>query len=150
MRWAPLVGLLLVAAVGCSAGHRSTTGAVISDDGRIGPLHMDRSDRADVVTFAGRPDVERRGVEYDSTPYLALGYDCFAKPSDDAFPVLETPAAGRSGPNCKTVFWINRRTGRLGNFYSASASFSESHGVRIGMRTAKAEQLVHKLVYVGC
>ena len=151
MRWAfPLGLLILAAATGCGAGHRSSAGAVIYADGRIGPLRADRSNRADVIAFAGRPDAERRGVEYGSTPYLALGYSCSAKAKDDAFPVLETPETGRTGPNCKTVFWLNRRTGRLGDFYTASARFSESHGVRIGMRTARAERLVHELVYVGC
>ena len=43
-----------------------------------------------------------------------------------------------------------RRTGRLGNFFTESSRYSESHGVRIGMRTARAERLLHQLVYVGC
>jgi hypothetical protein len=151
MRWALPLGLLLLltAGLGCGEGHRSVR-AVISEDGRIGALRMDRSGRADVIAFAGRPDVERRGVEYDSTPYLAIGYDCSANADDDAFPVLETPKTGRAGPYCKTVFWISRRTGRLGDFFTASAHFSESHGVRIGMRTTEAQRLVDKLVYVGC
>jgi len=94
---------------------------------------MDRSTRADVIAVAGRPDVERRGVEYDATPYIALGYACSSKPNDDAFPVLETPGTGRTGPYCKTVFWVNRRTRRLGDFYTSSVRYSERHGVRIGM-----------------
>jgi hypothetical protein len=151
VRWAlPLGVLILTAATGCGAGHRASAGAVISDDGRIGLLRVDRSNRADVIAFVGRPDAERRGLEYDSIPYLALGYSCSATAKDDAFPMLETAAAGRSGPHCKTVFWLNRRTGRLGDFYTASTRFSESHGVHIGMQTARAERLVHELVYVGC
>jgi hypothetical protein len=130
MRWAlPLALLLVPAGAACGEGHRS---AVISADGRIGALRMDRSDRGDVIRFAGRPDVERRGVEYDSTPYLAIGYVCSAEANDDAFPVLKTLATSRKRPYCKTVFWINLLTGRLGDFFTASARFSESRGVRIG------------------
>jgi hypothetical protein len=111
---------------------------------------MDRSSRADVIAVAGRPDAELRGVEFDSTPYTALGYRCSARLKDEEFPVLETPQSGRHGPSCNTVFWINRRTGRLGDFYTSSGRYTESHGVRIGMPTARAEHFVHKLVYVGC
>ena len=106
--------LFLTAAVGCGSMHRTGVGAVVSDRGRIGPLRMDRSDRAEVIAFAGRPDVERRG-EFFLTPYLALGYDCFAKRSDDRFSVREATVGG-SGPYCKTIYWINQRTGRLGDF----------------------------------
>jgi hypothetical protein len=149
--WALALGLLLVtAAAGCGAGHGAGAGGIVFEDGRIGPLRMNRSDQAEVIAFAGRPDVKRRAVEYDSTPYVALGYDCSSEPNDDAFPVLETPASSRNGPYCRTVFWISRRTGRLGDFFTASPRFSESHGVRIGMPTAKAERLLHKLVYMGC
>jgi hypothetical protein len=103
-----------------------------------------------VIGFEGRPDVERRGVEYGATPYLALGYACSAKPNDDAFPVLETPRTGRAGPYCRTVFWVNRRTRKLGDFYTSSKRYSERHGVRIGMPTAAVEHILHQRVYLGC
>jgi hypothetical protein len=135
---------------GCTSDHPSAAHEVLTASGRIGSLRIDRSTHADVVAFAGRPDVERRGVEYDSTPYLALGYACLAKPNDDAFPLLESPRTGRTGPYCKTVFWLNRRTRKLGDFYTSSARYSERHGVGIGMSTAAAEHLLHRRVYVGC
>ena len=151
MRWGFLaVSIPALLAAGCTSGHRSAIHAVLTASGRIGPLQIDRSTRADVIAFAGRPDVERRGVEYDATPYIALGYACSSKPNDDAFPVLETPGTGRTGPYCKTVFWVNRRTRRLGDFYTSSVRYSERHGVRIGMPTAAAEHLLHQRVYVGC
>jgi hypothetical protein len=137
-------------ASGCSSGHASASHVVVTPSARIGPLQMDRSTRADVIVFSGQPDVERRGVEYDSTPYVALGYSCAAKPNDEAFPVLETPGKGRTGPYCKTVFWMNQRTGKLGDFYTSSAKYSEVHGVRIGMKTGAAERLLHEPVDVGC
>jgi hypothetical protein len=69
-------------------------------------------------------------------------YDCSNKP-DYGWPIARATS-------CKTVFFVNRRTGRLGNFYTQSSRFSERHGVRIGMHTAKAERLLHRVVYVGC
>jgi hypothetical protein len=151
MRWAVPLALLVLAAA-CSSGHRPASRAVVSASGRIGPLRVDRSTRGDVIAFAGRPDAERGGAEAigpGAQHFSALGYDCSEKPHDDAFG-LRYPPNGRPGPFCRTVFWINRRTGRLGDFYTPSAGYSESHGVRIGMATAKAEALLHKLAYVGC
>jgi hypothetical protein len=145
MRWALAVGLLLTATACGSPRH-----VVISQDGRIGPLRMDRSTRADVISLAGKPDAERKGVEYDSTPYVAIGYGCSASLGDDAFPLLEIPGKGRVGPDCRTVFWINRRTSRLGDFYTVSRRYTESHGVRIGMGTATAERLLQEKASVGC
>lgn len=142
--------LLALLAAGCASGHRSSAHALLTATGRIGSLQMDRSTRVDVIAFAGRPDVERRGVEYDGTPYLALGYGCSAKAQHYAFPVLETPRAGRAGPYCNTVFWVNQRTHRLGDFYTSSRRYSERHGVRIGMTTAAAENILRQRVYVGC
>jgi len=110
---------------------------------------MGRSSRANVIAFLGAPDAERRGSESGGPPFRALGYECSGKPNDAAFPLLETPR-GRLGPYCKTVFWINSRNGRLGNFYTTSPRYSESHGVRIGMKTAEAEHLLGRRVGVGC
>jgi hypothetical protein len=139
VRLAGVLALILLAS-GCSSGDKST--AVLTATGRIGPLQMDRSTRADVIAFAGHPDAERRGRYSNFPPYRALGYDC-TKERDRGFPL-------DNRTSCKTVFFVNQRTGRLGNFYTESSEFSERHGVRIGMRTAKAERLLHQIVYVGC
>ncbi len=147
MRRGTVVLAVALVATGCSSSGRNT---VIFDTGRIGPLKVDRSSATDVIAYAGSPDVDVGGVEYGGTPYRALGYDCSREPSDDLFPVLETPRAGRHGPSCKTVFWINSRTRRLGDVYTSSNHYSEEHGVRIGMKTASAERLLHVRAVVGC
>jgi hypothetical protein len=103
---------------------------------------MDVSTRADVIGFAGRPDAERPGRYSIYNPYRALGYDCSAK-RDSGWPL-----ANRIW--CKTVFFVNRRTGRLGDFYTESSRYYERDGVHIGTPSAKAERLVHRFVYVGC
>jgi hypothetical protein len=144
--WA-LAASVVALAAGCGSGHR----IVVVAPGRVGPLRTDGSSAADVIAFAGRPDVDRRGSVDDGPPYRALGYECSRKRSDDLFPpVLETASARVHGPYCKTVFWINLRTRRLGEFYTASGRYSESNGVRIGMKTGAAERLLHKRVTVGC
>jgi hypothetical protein len=149
MRWALSLALLVLAA-GCSSGRRVDSPAVVSASGRIGPLHVDRSTRADVIAFAGRPDAERKGGEGGGAPpFRALGYGCSGKASLHLFPLLED-SRGRRGPYCQTVFWINERTKRLGNFFTASSRFVESHGVRIGMRSQHAERLLHKRLTAGC
>lgn len=144
MKRTPLV-VAAVFAAGCGSGHHSGS-VVISQSGRIGALQMDRSTRADVIAFAGRPDAERDGAESigpGAQRFRALGYDCSEGAHDDA-EGLVYPPNGHAGPFCRTVFWINRRTGKLGDFYTASARYSESHGVRIGTPTVQAEHLVHR------
>src|SRR5436190_9267332 len=133
--------MLVLPALGCGSAHERPA-AVLTPTGRIGPLRMDMSTRADVIAFAGRPDAERPGRYSGAAPYRALGYDC-SKKRDYGWPISRKTW-------CKTVFFVNERTRRLGNFYTESSRFSERHGVRIGMPTAKAERLLHQLVYVGC
>ena len=145
MRWALPVGVLLLTA-GCGSAHR----VVISAGGHIGPLRMDRSSQADVVSFAGKPDAERQGGEGGGfAGFTAVGYGWGATARDDRFPMLET-ARGREGPYCETVFWVNRHTGGLADFYTSSRKYEERQGVRIGMKTAQAERLLHRRVDVGC
>ena len=103
---------------------------------------MDVSSRADVIAFAGPPNAERQGHYASFSPYHVLGYDC-SKKRDYGWPLDNQTW-------CKTVFFINRRTGRLGNFYTQSSRYYGRHEVRIGMRTAKAESRLHQLVVVGC
>ena len=118
MRWA-LVGLLFLTA-GCGSAHS----VVVSAGGQIGPLRMDRSNQADVVSFAGKPDAERQGGEGGGfAGFTALGYDCGAKERGDRFPLLETPR-GRQGLYCETVFWVNRQTGGLADCRRCRASCS--------------------------
>ena len=109
MRAALLVALLLVVS-GCGSTHRSVA---VSVTGRIGPLRVDRSDRGDVIAFAGRPDAEREGEEFDSVRYRALGYECFETSTLERWPLLP------KGPYCRTVFLVNVKTGKLGNLLPA-------------------------------
>jgi hypothetical protein len=110
--------------------------------GQIGPLQMDSSDRAAVVAFAGRPDATSTGTAPGAyAPYRALGYDCAGNGFDG-----EVQIVGR----CRTVFFLDRRTGKLETFSTSSPQYSEGHGVRIGMTQEEAEDLLHQRLTVGC
>jgi len=117
---------------------------VVSLDGRIGPLQLDVSDRAAVVAFAGKPQLEASGHMTLSAPYDALGYGCSRRTPPGSFPLAPEK------PFCRTIFWINARTGRLETFFSGDPRYSETHGVRAGTVTAVAERLLRKRVLAGC
>lgn len=135
------MSLTTLVLAGCSSGHRSTSRrVVVTASGRVGPLRVDESGRADVVAFAGRPESERRGRYNPYPPYDALGYGCRGKPATD-----------RTGfPACKTVFYLDARSRRLELFYTDDGRYADVHGVHVGMRTATAEHLLHQRVLVGC
>lgn len=145
VRLGQALGSALVAATlaGCSSGHSAAQGrVVVSAGGRIGPLHVDVSDRAAVISFAGRPDSERRG-RYDGgfyEAYDALGYRCAGRPATDSVGV----------PRCKTVFYIDSRKGKLALLYTEDSRFVDQHGVHPGTRTAVAVRRLHQRPFNGC
>ena len=146
------VVVLLTAALAASAcdtsRHMAAEAPIVGVSGRIGPLRVDVSERRAVVAFAGRPDAERRGrspaAPFRSAPYDALGYRCSGGADRDAFPLVS------GGPVCRTVFFIDSRSGRLGTFYTSDPHYRESSGVRVGMPTAEAERLLHHRLHVAC
>jgi len=97
-----------------------------------------------VFAFAGRPDAERRGKEPGYEPYRALGYGCRGNPGRNAMQLAPR------GPYCRTVFFVNVPTGKLGTFFTTSALYRGPHGVRVGMATATAERLLHRRLRVAC
>jgi hypothetical protein len=140
-----LAAVSVASACGSSARARAPAANVtVSVHGRIGPLRMDVSNRSGVVSFAGRPQAERRGRTDHGIRYDALGYGCGGRPGAYAIPLVH------GGPRCRTVFFLKTRSGRLGLFYTTQSRYVESHGVRVGMTTATAERLLRRVVRVGC
>jgi hypothetical protein len=135
---------LVLAMAGCTGSSHSSK-IVVSVAGRVGPLAVDRSGRHAVVHFAGRPDAELHGREPGSPKYDAVGYDCARKPGQVRFPLV----SGRA-PSCRTVFWLDARSGRLEDFYSSDTRYSESHGLEIGTASGVAEKRLHQRLYLGC
>lgn len=137
----PVVGLAALIPAACSSSDTSASKrVVVTANGRIGPLHVDESDRADVTSFAGRPDSERHGRYADYPPFDALGYGCEGK--------LATDAAGV--PRCETVFYLDSRSGKLALVYTEDDRFADVHDVHVGTPTAVAERLLHRRTFVGC
>jgi hypothetical protein len=140
---------LLVLTVACDSGEeRLPAHIVVSADGSIGKLHVDQSDRDAVIAFVGKPEAERHSVERGSSaPYDALGYDCRSRLSRQTFPLVSYPY---HPPYCRTIFWIDVKSGKLENFFTSDSHYVEAHGVGIGMPTRSAERLLHRRLFAGC
>ena len=133
--------LAALALIGCASGHGSGSGRiVVSATGRIGPLRVDKSDRADVISFAGRPESERHGRYVDFPPFDALGYGCRGKKATDEAGI----------PRCKTVFYFDSRSGELELLYTEDNRYVDAHGVHAGTRTPAAERQLHRRAFEGC
>jgi hypothetical protein len=156
-RLAVLSLTVLVLSCGCGS-HRSTADRTIdAATGHIGPLRPHHSDREDVIASAGRPEADWRWHGTGSAQrasgypaYRALGYDCARNTAPtrllppDSYPEAHLPA-------CRTIFFVNLRTGTLMSFLTTDPSYRESHGVRVGMPTAVAERHLHRRVFaIGC
>jgi hypothetical protein len=74
------------------------------------------------------------------------GSDSCSKRKVDDDVSLPTKAA----PNCRTLFFINRETGKLATFITTVSAYHEEHGVRPEMATATAERRLHRRVVEGC
>lgn len=134
---ATLTLVFVATLVGCASAHERV---VVTAAGRIGPLRIDHSGRADVIVFAGPPESERSGAYNIDAPFHALGYGCKGKRVTD-----------RGGtPFCKTVFYLDRGSGKLEILYTEDGRYADVHGVHVGMRTGTAERRLHRRVVVGC
>ena len=127
-----------------ACGGGGSVSHVFGVDGHIGPLHVDESDRAAVILFAGKPDAERSDRLLNYSPYRALGYGCTTKRSNDAVEIAHR------APYCRTVFFLDAKTGKLELFFTASREYTEAHGLRVGTSQAVAERRLRQLLHVGC
>jgi hypothetical protein len=110
---------------------------VVTPGGAVGPLRVNKSTRADVIAFAGKPDAATRF----SATYDALGFGCSSK-----------EAARRSGlPRCRTIYFVGAQAGTFAELYTEDPSYAGPRGVRVGMRAATAAKLLHRpLPWLGC
>jgi len=140
------VGLALTLRPG--GPQRSTGGAPgsalgqqvhVSASGQIGSLQIDQSTRADVIAFAGRPGAETRGRYANYAAFDALGYGC-----------RDHAATGQSGtPECKTVYYLTARTGRLSLMFTRDPRYSY-RGVHPGTVGSVAQRSLGTHAGVGC
>jgi hypothetical protein len=137
-----VAALAAVTLTGCAFHHWSGSGRiVVSATGRIGPLRVDESGRADVISFAGQPDSESHGRSYAAAPpFDALGYGCRGKVATDKYGI----------PRCKTIFYLDSRSGKLALLYTEDKRYVDPHGVHVGTPTPVAERLLHRRPFNGC
>jgi hypothetical protein len=136
-----VIGIAASSLIACGAGHGPASGRIlVTATGRVGPLNMDQSDRADVIAFTGKPESERRGWYDRTAPFDALGYGCRGKRATDHL----------GFPLCRTVFYLDSHSGKLELFFTTTDRYAERHGIHVGTPTAVAERALHERVYVGC
>jgi murein DD-endopeptidase MepM/ murein hydrolase activator NlpD len=124
----PALGRVGACATTCSAAGGA---GVVSLRGTVGALAIDRSTARDVIAFAGAPSAVRdRPGAAGVPPSRALLYGC--------------------GSRCLTVYFLNRRTGRLSDFFSTSSGFSTARGTRPGMTLRAAQAAEGRRARLGC
>jgi hypothetical protein len=139
-----LAGAVMLSGSSLATGS-ARSGISITRSGRIGSLQLDKSTRAAVVAAMGRPAAVRAGRFIAAhVSYVALGYDC---QSAQGHRTLELTYRG---PYCTTVFMINRRTGKLADFYTGSRQFEGPGGIHVGIPSAVAERVLHQRLRQAC
>jgi hypothetical protein len=150
-----LVPLLAVVTAGCAVtslfpAQRGGAG-VVSEAGSVGPLRIDRSTPAEIMAFAGPPEYLGAGrfrpLIREFPPFLAFGYEC-RHVRIGGIPTMSVDRSsgspGDSHVDCRTVYWVNRKTGRLAGFSTDSRRFHTPVGVRAGTRLAVAKRREHQ------
>ncbi|HEX6702089.1 MAG TPA: hypothetical protein VF101_15280 [Gaiellaceae bacterium] len=123
---------------------------VVSERGFVGPLRIDRSTPVQVQAFAGRADYIGAGrfrpAIREFVPFIALGYGC--RHARYGIPTMRVEkdgvTAGYSHVDCRTVYWINQRTGLLAGFSTDSRRFRTPRGVHPGTSLAEAKRREHR------
>jgi hypothetical protein len=147
-----LLGLLLSVPAAHAATRVPHGGAgVVSASGVVGRLRIDRSSPVEVQAFAGRAEYIGAGRFrpriHEFAPFIALGYECRHVRSG-GIPTMTLAkdgfSPGDSHVGCRTVYWINQRTGKLAGFSTTSPRFHTPHGVHPGTSLAAAKRLEHR------
>jgi len=139
-----IVALALVVGAATGCGASGSPARIILRKGRIGPLRINHSGRAQVVGFAGHPTSQFRGLIYRGLrlPRVdALYYGC-------DYATLKR--SKRETGNCKTIFWLDAHTGRLVDFWTRDPRYATASGVGVGTSTAAAERATHMTAAYGC
>lgn len=117
--------------------------------GYVGRLQLGVATAADVQRFAGVADFIGTGTfEVPNTPtFLALGYGCSSAKSAGAI----NPTAYRpSHTNCRTVYFINNKSGTFGAFWTSSQAFHTFYGTHPGSAQSYVNQHEDALPEFGC
>jgi len=127
-------------AAASAAGISLASGArVVSAAGRIGPLRVDRSRAGAIRRYAGTPMFAgsgRPGSGMGLRSFKALGYRCAPRRADGRG--INPGGVRKTHVWCRTVFFLNARTGRLAGFWTDSPIFRTAKAIRPEMRQATA------------
>jgi hypothetical protein len=123
----------------------------VSAAGAVGPLRIDGSTPAQIEAFAGPAEYTGAGrfrpLIHEFAPFVAFGYGCH-RVRLGGIPTMSVDkssgAPGDSHVDCRTVYWVNRRTGRLAGFSTSSRRFHTPAGVRPGTSLAEAKRREHR------
>ena len=121
---------------------------VVSAIGKVGRLTLGLATEATVERFAGRPDLTRVGTfNAPKTPrFKALAYDC-SRHRSWAFALVPRR---RHRAYCRTVYFINNKTGHLGAFYTSSPRFHTRYGTHPGSSQKYANAHEDAAAWTGC
>jgi hypothetical protein len=108
--------------------------------------------REDIRRYAGAPAFAGTGTTAASfagflRSYEALGYVCSRRRTDRHG--LDPGGAHPTQTWCRTVYFINPKTGRFAGFWSDSTAFRTLKGSRPGMSEAAADRLEGAHPHVG-
>jgi hypothetical protein len=128
-----------------------TIGGVVSPAGRVGGLRIDQSTPADIRRVAGVPAFAGRGrtnaLFAGVLPwYEAIGYTCSRARESLGF---DPGGAHPTHTRCRTVYFVNPRTGKFAGFWTDATAFRTVEGSRPGMRQAVADRLEGAHAHVG-
>jgi hypothetical protein len=124
---------------------------VVSATGSVGPLRIDRSTPAQIEAFAGPPEYTGTGrfrpLIREFPPFVAFGYRCH-RVLIGGIPTMSvdksTGMPGDSHVDCRIIYWVNSKTGRLAGFSTDSRRFHTPAGVRPGTSLAAAKRREHR------
>ena len=128
-----------------SAGVANGGAGLVRASGAVGPLRMDHSTPVDVQAFAGPAEYIAAGrfrpLIKEFAPFTAFGYGCHHVRSG-GIPTMsvdeKSGGPGDSHVDCRTVYFVNQRTGTLAGFVTRSHRFQTAEGVRPGTGFAEA------------
>jgi hypothetical protein len=143
-------GVLGMAEAG--GGHAFGGSGVVAATGQVGELRVDQSTPADIRRFAGAPTFAGTGTTNANfasvlPSYTALGYACSRRRSQRFG--FDPGGAHATHIWCRTIYFVNPRTGKFAGFWTDATGFRTLKGSRPGMREETADRLEDAHPHIG-